>query len=458
VLTLRGRVTLGATVALALAAASPFALGIIRGEEERWQAVDPDRPSVAIAPAGDHRRKPTLSPPPASVLDRLPVGRDDYSAVLDVEEGLEPALSPRWSEQIRENGELQYQVEYSFDAALTEHILRILKRGRVDRGHVIVLDPRSGRILAYVSTDTETFPPDRSYPAASLIKVVTAAAALHYAPEKARDGCRYRGNRYRLTRSGVHRPKYGHEVSLEKALATSNNQCFAQLAVETVGGDGMLAAIQSFGLLDEPAPGHPGGEVDLGDDDYDLGRLGCGLSGCRITPLHAAQLAAVLATGEQVTPWWIDRVLDTEGRALPLPERGVTRRVMSEELARELRSMMVMTTTRGTARSAFRDSRGRPKLGEVRVAGKTGNLSGDRPRGRYEWFIGAAPALEPSIAIAVLQLQGNLWWSKSSQVAADVLVEVFCDKGRCNAANAERFNPDLVDVATPILLSNAPMD
>ena len=35
------------------------------------------------------------------------------------------------------------------------------------------------------------------------------------------------------------------------------------------------------------------------------------------------------------------------------------------------------------------------KLGDVRVAGKTGNLSGKDPKGRYEWFMGVAPAESP---------------------------------------------------------------
>ena len=61
----------------------------------------------------------------------------------------------------------------------------------------------------------------------------------------------------------------------------------------------------------------------------------------------------------------------------------------------ELRELMVGVVARGTAKSAFRDTRGRPLLGPVRVAGKTGSLSGVDPKGRYEWFIGVAPAESP---------------------------------------------------------------
>ena len=109
--------------------------------------------------------------------------------------------------------------------------------------------------------------------------------------------------------------------------------------------------------------------------------------------------------------------------------------------------MLVRTTTRGTARSAFRDRRGRPLLGPVTVAGKTGNLSGEDPSGRYEWFIGVAPASSPTVAVSVLQVQGHLWWRKSSQLAADVLKEVFCEGRTCSPDLATRYTGGIGDEA-----------
>ena len=116
--------------------------------------------------------------------------------------------------------------------------------------------------------------------------------------------------------------------------------------------------------------------------------------------------------------------------------------------------MLVRTTTHGTARSAFRDRRGRPKLRDVKVAGKTGNLTGGKPHGRYEWFAGLAPANDPAVAIVVLQLQSNLWWSKSSELAADVLEVIFCERGRCGPRYADRFTGDLGSATGPVLLAD----
>ena len=216
-----------------------------------------------------------------------------------------------------------------------------------------------------------------------------------------------------------------------------------QLAVNAVGTDAMLDAIARFGWLEPPAPGHAAGSATAGDDDYGLGRLGCGLAGCRITPLHAVQLASSLVSGELVEPWWVDRVVDVKGRSLDVPGRRPPRKIMTPELASQLRDMLVRTTTRGTARSAFRDRRGRPRLGDIRVAGKTGNLSGDSPSGRYEWFMGVAPAEAPTVAIAVLQLQSDLWWMRSSEIAAEVLSTIFCVDRECRAELASRYADEI---------------
>ncbi|MFL2935314.1 MAG: penicillin-binding transpeptidase domain-containing protein [Myxococcota bacterium] len=381
------------------------------------------------------------------LLGRLP-GLDDYETLSSADS------SEVASEDPIRNSEGGYVVEYSFDPVLTQRVLRVLNRGRVKNGHVIVLDTQSGRVLAYVSTASEEFPPQGSYPAASLVKVVTAAAGLGHDPKQTRRPCLYTGNQYRLTHSSVRRPKRGHSVSLEQALASSNNRCFAQLAVETLGDEVLLAALERFGWTSSPAPGHAAGELHRGDGDYDLGRLGSGLAQTRITPLHAVQLAASLVSGERVEPWWVDRILDSQGQELSLPPRPSPERVMSVETATELRKMLVRTTTHGTARSAFRDRRGRPRLGDVKVAGKTGNLTGNSPQGRYEWFMGLAPAENPRVAIVVLQLQSNLWWSKSSELAANLLTEIFCERKACRPDLADRFTGALGGAVSPVLLSD----
>jgi cell division protein FtsI/penicillin-binding protein 2 len=433
----RGRTTLNMLWVGALST-SLIALTLTRGDSP------PVAPESDVAAAPLHAPTPEPELPPR-ILRRLPVSRAALALRAADAEGVETGrvseagVTGRLFERVRLAGSGPLRVEYSLEADLTRHAFRVLQRGRVALGHVVLLDPRTGRLLVYASTNTRAFPPTRAYPAASLVKVITAAAALSAVPETARLPCRFSGDPHRLTRASIDPPKRGKTVSLRRALSTSNNQCFAQLAVHAVGRGPLVEAIERFGWLSQPAPAHAPGSVDAGEDRFGVAKLGCGLAGCRITPLHAAQLAGAMADGELVAPRWIDRVVDADGRELPIPDSATPRRVMAPELAAELREMLVETTTRGTARSAFRGPDGRPLLGSVKVAGKTGSLNGKAPAGRYEWFIGAAPAEAPRIAVAVLLVQGDLWWRNASQIAAEVLRGVFCDAGECRSDLVARW-------------------
>jgi hypothetical protein len=453
-LTLRGRATLAAAAA---------GLGLLVGLGVPLGASLLERLDDGPASAPDG------SPPRVTeeVLERLPLSRDvlglarsgpptdasDDAAARESGGPLDPTGAPRFFEWVDAPAGIDgpLRVEYALDATLTERVYHVLRSARVQRGHVVVLDVRSGRVIAYASADPAALPPRAAYPAASLAKVVTAAASLEHDRARALQPCRYRGDPYRLTRSRVHPARGGHEVSLERALARSYNQCFAQLAVHALGELETQRAFARFRWQASPAPGHSRGFIERGEGDYGLGKLGSGLAGSRITALHAAQLVASLRNGEMPQPWWIDRVVDANGRELALPPREGPYRVMEPETADEMRSMLVRTTTNGTARGAFRTRRG-PRLGEVRVAGKTGNLSGDRPRARYEWFAGVAPASDPRVAVAVVQAHGQLWWKMSAEIAADVFAELFCEKRRCSDDRVARYTGSLgAAVASPLL-------
>jgi membrane peptidoglycan carboxypeptidase len=377
--------------------------------------------------------EPVTPPPvPDEVLRLLPPSARTGVA------GPGTVLAPTASERIEAPGPLPgilgpLEIEYTVDPHLTGAVVEVLRRGRVKLGHVIVMDPRDGRILSYVSTDPVAFPATRPYPMASLMKVVTAAAGLGTAPQAAARPCLFRGSPYALNVSLLDPPRQGRTASFQRALAMSNNQCFAQLAVHDVGAPRMLDELAALGILESPGPGHEPGEVDAIGSPLALGQLGSGLAGSRLAPLAAARLAASLANGELVSPRWIARVTDANGTELALPDAAAARSVLAPRVTRELRGLLVETTLSGTARSAFRDPKGRPLLASIRVAGKTGSLSGPDPKGRYEWFIGVAPADAPRIAVATVVVHQDKRWHGAADIAAGVLKEVFCSAGACTA-------------------------
>lgn len=346
------------------------------------------------------------------------------------------------------------RIEYSLDEALTASVFEILRQGRVERGIAILIDPRTGRLLAYATTDANVLPVERVYPAASIVKVVTAAAMLEQRPDPNAWDCVYEGNKYRLSQRRLDRPKRGNRASLEDAMASSNNQCFSQWAIHGLGEPRLRRMLDLFGWSGVPALGHSSGRVDPATTRFDLGQLGSGLDGVRVTPLHVASLATVLADGRFAAPRWIDRVVDAQERTIPVSRPELPRRVVSPKTAENLRELMVATTKRGTARRAFRTRRGVPVLGSIEVAGKTGNLNGSNPSGRYEWFFGVAPANDPKIGVVVMQVHGHLWWARSSELAANILREVFCERSSCRPELALRFTGPDSRRHGPVLVSD----
>jgi len=372
---------------------------------------------------------------PSTVFTRLPprvrtITEREHLALLG--DAADPAGS-RWVERLEAD---RLEIEFSVDPDLEARVRTRLEQAGVALGQVVVLDPRDGRVFAYVTTDPARFPATRTYPAASLMKVVTAAAVLRHRPEAATGDCRYRGSPYVLRRADLAAPAHGGIVdSFWRALAISNNQCFARLAVDALGREALLEEIARAGLLEPPAPGHPPGVIEAGDDALALGGLGSGLSGSFVTPLAAARLAALLAHGRLVRPTWVTHVRDDDGRRLALPEPPPTPQPWTPELTAQLRELLVRVTEDGTARRGFASRDGSPRLGTIRVAGKTGTLSGHDPEGRYRWFAGVAPAEAPQLAIATVVVDGP----SASRIAADVLADAFCRDAACTPEHAAVF-------------------
>ncbi|HET8975606.1 MAG TPA: penicillin-binding transpeptidase domain-containing protein [Solirubrobacterales bacterium] len=194
------------------------------------------------------------------------------------------------------------------------------------------------------------------------------------------------------------------EIDMETALTNSVNTYWAQVG-EELGTDTMYKYMDRFGFNAQPPLDYPSfqlatsGEFADGkllgpdSDQIDVGRMAIGQDKLNVTPLQMAMVAATVANGgELMEPRLWSKVIDTDGREEKLdPERQS--RVMSEETADELTSMMTDVVNEGTGGAAA--------LADDQVAGKTGTAEIDISRGiNQAWFIGFAPADDPRIAIA----------------------------------------------------------
>jgi len=327
------------------------------------------------------------------------------------------------------------QVTLALDEDLQKQIFALFRRFDPPYGVFAAMEPDTGRVVALVGYRKGGEPDPRLalkavYPAASLIKVVTASAALEKGNISPEDEISYRGGIYGITRKGIH-AKDGRGVpsmSFEEAIAKSANAVFGKVAVNYVGSEALAHYMAKFGF-GQPIPFDLPVEESQGEiprDEYNLARTGAGFGEVYVSPLHMAMImSAIASSGEMPRPILIERVEDKDGNPLFEAEPSKWRDTVRPETADALLQMMVKTIEMGTSRRAFGSSESTPLLQDMEVAGKTGSLSGWSPRMHFEWFAGVAPVGDPKLAVAALVVNDNRGKIKGSYVGKEAFNTYF---------------------------------
>ena len=146
-------------------------------------------------------------------------------------------------------------------------------------------------------------------------------------------------------------------------------------------------------------------------DQIDVGRMAIGQDKLLVTPLQMATVAQTVANeGMRMQPRLVQKVIDPDGRTIdePLPEQA--ERVMSEESAQALASMMRNVVEQGTGTAA--------QLEGVDVAGKTGTAEvGDGTDNL--WFIGFTDRV--AVAVMLERQSGGTGGGNAAPIASEVL-------------------------------------
>jgi peptidoglycan glycosyltransferase len=342
--------------------------------------------------------------------------------------------------------------ELSLEPGLQRHVEAVFQQYAVPYGALVALDPKTGRVLAYVShssanPDAGDLVRDPTPPAASVFKVVTGAALLDAGVTPGERVC-YGGGMSGLKESDLVDDKARDRscVSLAEAMGGSINTVFAKLADRKLDGARIARYAQAFGFghalpFDAPLRSSP---YEVPEDRLERARTAAGFWHMHMSPLHGALIAATVANGGAMPrASMIDRVVDAQGRALHAHSPATFRSVVGRATAGALTSMMALTVSEGTSRSAFFDTKGRPYLPGIAVAGKTGSLSSERPYRHYSWWVGFAPEHSPEIALAALVVNTPKWRIKSSYVAREALRHYLVERPLARA------KAEPVTVATP---------
>ncbi len=304
------------------------------------------------------------------------------------------------------------------------------------RGAGIVMDPRTGAVLALAATPS--FDPntlernwprliadpaspllDRStsglYPPGSTFKIVTAADALEdglitlATTFDDNGGLRVGNFTVRNDRGEI----TGHQ-DLTGAFALSSNVDFAAIALK-IGADRWFADAARWGFA-----GSMSFDVPVARDRLPeiaevtpsvLAQLGFGQASLLVTPMRMAAVAATIADGGRtLRPYVVRSIAGAATRLATQPEQLA--QPIGADTAREVSDMMVAVVRRGTGTPAA--------LPGVTVAGKTGTAT--NPHGpAHSWFVAFAPAEAPRVVVAIIIENAGYGAAVAAPIAREVL-------------------------------------
>lgn len=357
---------------------------------------------------------------------------------VQIDGGFPPLTQERMEEKFVSQLGKDLQVVYTLDPLLQKSMEALFARYRVPYGAFVAISPKTGKVLAMVEYSEEEKGPQHlalraTYPAASIFKLITAAAALEKKKVEPDTVIRFSGGLYALTpRNWVDNPRRDkNKITLADAMGKSCNVAFAKVALRWLNSDELLRYAERFGFnqpVDFEFPVQIS-QARVENNEASIARTAAGFGDVSLSPMHAALIAAIIANdGKMVAPRIVEKIL-LDGREIyHFRSREIADRI-TPDTALKLKSMMTKTVENGTSRHAFYTRRGKAYLKDITVAGKTGSLEGDDPQGDYSWFVGMAPIDDPEIAIAALVINRPVWQIKAPFVAREALLAYFKKHG-----------------------------
>jgi cell division protein FtsI/penicillin-binding protein 2 len=329
-----------------------------------------------------------------------------------------------------------HQIEYTLDPEIQEFADRLLQAHQPDFGSVVAINATNGDILAL--SQVSRYPIEgqhlalrNSYPAASVFKIVTAAAAIEKAKLTPNHELLVTGSNSSLNRRHIFNPqphRWTRRMSLEEAFAQSVNSYFGQLAVHEISPKDLLQYAENFGFNRELQADFSLPESSTlipSEPNFMLAQMGSGLNRVsRMSPIHAAMIGASLAheEGKLLAPNLVHRVRDSTGAVIYERLPLILGQTVQPSSLQTMRTLMEATVRRGTSRKQFHTLLTNKKLEGAEFGGKTGSLTGDDPHGRSDWFVGYGIHGDGSrIAIAALTVNEKYWRVKSSYLAQKIL-------------------------------------
>ncbi|PZT69800.1 penicillin-binding protein 2 [Streptomyces sp. SW4] len=306
------------------------------------------------------------------------------------------------------------------------------------KGAAVAIDPKTGRILAVVSTPSYdpgslagantageawerlTEDPDKPLtnralrqplPPGSTFKLVVAAAALEDGLYGSVDERTDSPDPYTLpdtvTDLTNENPAAPCEnATIRTALQYSCNNVFAKMAVD-LGQDKVRAMAEKFGFNDETQDVPVRAYTSVYPKDMNrpsTALTGIGQFDVTATPLQMAMVSAAIANGgELVSPHMVSQITDSGGDVLQDYSDADAKRIVGADTARQLQSAMQTVVQKGTGSNA--------QIPGATVGGKTGTAQHGENNSKtpYAWFTSyaASGSSDREVAVAVIIEQSD---------------------------------------------------
>ena len=308
------------------------------------------------------------------------------------------------------------------------------------KGAVVAIQPKTGEVLClysypnfnpddnYLSENWEKLTGDEDapflpratnglYTPGSVMKVIWASAAVEngmadFSYEDTGE-IEVDGKVFKNAKGKAH-----GEVSLKQALAVSSNAAFISLA-ESLDQDVLKEYAKKFGFGEksdfELSSETPSLGYDKKMSKTEIASVAIGQGKVLATPLLMAQVCAAIANdGVIMKPYIVDKAVASNGIVTANGKSEILSRAVSPSSAALVTEYMKEVVESGTGTGA--------KLSSTVVAGKTGTAETGEGENDHSWFIGFAPADNPTIAVAVvLEHGGSGGGASAAPIAREII-------------------------------------
>ncbi|MDP6395999.1 MAG: penicillin-binding transpeptidase domain-containing protein [Desulfobacterales bacterium] len=288
----------------------------------------------------------------------------------------------------------------TLDISLQNYLAEKLDRVNSRHIGIVVMDPSTGKVLSMIGfdkTDSSNNPStDSQFLAASIFKIVTAAAAIEKCGFNPKTILTYNGGKHTLYKSQLKNRKnrYSNKITFRDSFAQSVNPVFGKIGVHCLGKIELQKYAEAFGFnrnIPFEIPLAPS-LISLSDNPYQWAEIASGFNReTTLSPLHGALITSVIFNqGMLVEPTVIEVIANGKGESIYQSRLATLNRVITPGASKIIYELMKATIKFGTPKKAFRGHRTDKILSKLHIGGKTGSIYNKARNSRYDWFVGFA--------------------------------------------------------------------